>query len=90
LKKILLIIFSVNTLSCGEEEINPHVLDTQLAELREYRVIDKENLIIEYVAAHPLILGREGYGNSFWCFSPEDMAAMKDAALKCNDKKKAE
>lgn len=86
LKNLLLIAFSLNLLSCDKTLIKPHVLDTQLMELREYQVIDPINLIIEYKGSHPITPNKDSYGNGYWCFSPQDMAEIKKEALKCKEK----
>jgi len=81
LKKILLTL-SLSAFGCASmPDIKPHVLDTQLKEMREYKIVDRENIIIEYVTNHPMQWGKNTYGNGFYCLSPEDAAALKQWAM---------
>lgn len=78
-KKTLLII-SIGTSGCGTVPvIHPHVLDTQLKEMREYEIVDPENALVEFKEAHPIEnWGHNAYGNGFWCVPPQEAVALKE------------
>ena len=75
--------------SCGTmPKVHPHVLDTQLKEMREYEIVDPNNLIVRYKEAHPMNWGSDSYGNGYWCVPPSEAAALKEWYLKNKGKKK--
>lgn len=66
----------------GAPKITPHILDTQLNELREYEVLDAERMTIRFKKEHPLPRGRAGYGNGFFCAPQAEVAAWRDWCLR--------
>jgi len=69
------------TACAGLPEVHPHVLDTQLGEMREYEVIN-DDADVRYKVNHPMTWGRDTYGNGFWCIPPKEAAALKSWYLK--------
>lgn len=66
----------------GAPKITPHILDTQLNELREYEVMDPEQMTIRYKRSHALPRSRDGYGNGFFCAPQSEVAAWRDWCLR--------
>lgn len=66
----------------GAPKITPHVLDTQLMELREYKVIDAKNLTIQFVQSHPMTASQNTYGNGFWCIPADQAKTWQQWCLK--------
>jgi len=84
MKKTLLTILAAISFSCAQKEVTPYRLDTQLNELREYKVTDRANLKIKYVKAHKLPRSKDGLGNNMWCFPPDQVESARNACLEVN------
>ena len=61
----------------GIPKITPHVIDTQLNECREYKVVDYENVKIKFVKSHPI-----DKCNGYYSLPPKEAAELKAWYLK--------
>lgn len=88
-KSALALSLSFGTLAlsgcAGAPPVRPHVLDTQLGEMREYEFTSQYDLRGP-TAVHEMEWSRDSYGNGFICFPMGEARRFRDWALKqqCN------
>jgi hypothetical protein len=71
-----LVVFCI--LSCASApQVTPHVIDTQLQECREYKVVNTDTLEVRKVKDWPI-----QHCEGFWAIPPEEAALLKAWYLK--------
>lgn len=76
------LIFGMLSLSAcaGAPKVTPHILDTQLGEMREYRFTNDYDLRGP-VKIHDMQWGRDTYGNGFMCIPLDEAAKFRRWAM---------
>ncbi len=81
-KSALSLICGILSLSaCGTApKVRPHVLDTQLGAMREYKYNSEYNLVGP-AKVHEIDWGRDSYGNGFICFPIDEASKFRRWAM---------
>lgn len=61
---------------------SPHVVDTDLMEVREYEIVDPKTIVVKYKTTHPI-----EKANGMWCIPKEQVSSWKQFLIESQKQK---